>query len=440
MDDLMDLAEDLVKKATGLGAQDAIADVYRNRNFEIRFSQNQVDIANTWRETAGWLFVAVDRRIVFTEVKDFTKWEKVVDDTIKVARKSQENEEYSGIAAGPFQYHSEKPDPKIVQLEDAGGLVDAGIEAALKAGATETAGSFWRNEEEHHLATSGGVRASRHAASLYYSIRALRSPDESGHGIECATTLHDFKPERAGRKAGEIAKQVNHPEQGEAGKHDVIFDTLFLGSLADQIVGRAGAFTVLAGLSPLKDKVGQKIAHEGVTLYDDATARSNGSRPWDDEGVPTRKTAVVEKGVLKTYLHNTSTAKLFKTGTTGNAGLVAPTSYALAVEPGDRTKEELFAEVRDGLYVTNTWYSRYQSYVTGDFSTIPRDGIFKIKNGEIAGSVKDLRLTDNILGVWQRMEALSKDRQEVMWWGEVSVPSLVPYGLARQVGFTKSSM
>jgi len=440
MDDLMGLAEGIVKKATGLGAQDAIADVYRNRNFQIRFSQNQVDIANTWRETAGWLFVAVDRRIVVTEVKDFSKWEKVVDNTTMVARKSQENDEYGGIAAGPFEYRSGPPDPKIVQLDDAGALVDAGIEAALKAGAKETAGSFWRNEEEHHLVTSGGVQASRHGASLYFSIRALKSLDESGHGVECATTLRDFKPERAGRKAGEIAKQVDHPEKGEAGKHDVIFDTLFLGSLADQIVGRAGAFTVLAGLSPLKDKIGQQIAHEGVTLYDDATTRSIGSRPWDDEGVPTRKTAVVEKGVLKTYLHNTSTAKLFKTATTGNAGLVAPTSYALAVEPGDRTKEELFAEVRDGLYVTNTWYTRYQSYVTGDFSTIPRDGIFRIKDGEIAGAVKDLRLTDNILGVWQRMEALSKERQEVMWWGEVSVPSLVPYGLARQVGFTKSSM
>jgi len=120
----------------------------------------------------------------------------------------------------------------------------------------------------------------------------------------------------------------------------------------------------------------------------------------------------------------------------GRVDLVASDHAPHAIEE----KEELFAEVRDGLYVTNTWYTRYQSYVSGDFSTIPRDGIFKVKDGEIVGAVKDLRLTDNILGLWQRMEALSKERQEVMWWGEVSVPSLVPYGLARQIGFTKSSM
>jgi len=440
MDDQLALAEQIVEKATKLGAQDAVADVFKNRNFEIRFSQNQMDIANTWRETAGWLFVAVDRRLVFTDIRDFTKWEKVVTDTVAVARKSQENPEYGGIAAGPFHYRQEHPDPKVIGLQEGGALVEAGIEAATKAGATETAGSFWRNEEEHHLATSAGVRASRHGASLYYSIRALRSLEESGHGVECSTTLSGFHPERAGLKAGEIAKRADKPQKGDAGKYDVLFDTLFLGSLADQIVGRAGAFAVMAGLSPLKDKVGQKIAHEGVTLYDDATAASNGARLWDDEGVPTQRNTVVEKGVLKTYLHNTSTAKLFNTKTTGNAGLVGPNSYALAVEPGTATKDSLMREIKDGLYVTNTWYSRYQSYVTGDFSTIPRDGIFRVKNGEIVGAVKDLRLTDNILGVWQRMEALSKERQEVMWWGEVSVPSVVPYGLARQVGFTKSSM
>src|SRR3990172_4954123 len=132
MDDQMGLAERIVKKATDLGAQDAIADVYRNRNFQIRFSQNQVDIANTWRETAGWLFVAVDRRIVVTEVKDFSKWEKVVDNTTMVARKSQENDEYGGIAAGPFEYRSEPPDPKIVQLDDAGALVTRWCSSSLR--------------------------------------------------------------------------------------------------------------------------------------------------------------------------------------------------------------------------------------------------------------------------------------------------------------------
>ena len=109
------------------------------------------------------------------------------------------------------------------------------------------------------------------------------------------------------------------------------------------------------------------------------------------------------------------------------------------LKPGDWKKDELFEECRDGVYVTNTWYTRYQNYTTGDFSTIPRDGIFRIKKGEIVGTWKDVRLTDNLLHLWQSVKALSKETQEVEWWGEVAVPSFMPYALATKIGFTRSA-
>jgi PmbA protein len=440
MGDYAAKAEQMVKKATSLGAQDAVADVYVDRNYEVRFSQNQIDISNKWREIAGELFVAVDRRIVVTEVKDFRNVDKIVANAVNIAKRSVENKEYGGIATGPFQYRPEPIDQKTVDLTDGGALVEAGIEAALKAGATETAGVLWRYDEEHYLHTSAGVSAMSRDASLYFSIRALKSLEESGHAVECATRFDDFHPERAGEKAGEIAAMVDKPEKAAPGKYDVVFDTMILGSLINEIGGSAGAFDVMAGLSPLKDKIGKSIASEAITLHDDGTADTIGAERFDDEGVPTQRNTIVDKGILKTYLHNTSTAKLFQTKTTANAGLIAPGSHALVLEPGDHSKEELFEQVKDGLYVTNTWYTRYQSHVTGDFSTIPRDGMFRIKDGKIAGAVKDLRLTDNIIGVWQRMEALSKDREQVMWWGEVGDATLAPLGLARQIGFTASSM
>src|SRR3989304_5224202 len=206
MEDYAGVSERMVKKATALGAQDAVADIYLNRNYQVRFSQNQVDISNKWRNIAGWLFVAVDRRLVFTEINDFSRADKVVENTVKVARKSQENPEYGGIAAGPFRYRASKPDRKITELEDGGDLVQAGIQSAVKAGAKETAGVFWRYDEEHFLPTSGGVSATRRGANLYFSLRALRSLEESGHGVECATRFADFHPERAGEKAGGVAE------------------------------------------------------------------------------------------------------------------------------------------------------------------------------------------------------------------------------------------
>jgi len=119
--------------------------------------------------------------------------------------------------------------------------------------------------------------------------------------------------------------------------------------------------------------------------------------------------------------------------------LVAPDSHAIFVKPGDRSRDEIFSEVKDGLWLTNTWYTRYQSYVTGDLSTIPRDGIFHIRNGEVVEAWKDIRVTDNILHLMKNIVALGDETEQMMWWGEVAVPNFVPYALIEDVGITRSA-
>jgi PmbA protein len=88
--------------------------------------------------------------------------------------------------------------------------------------------------------------------------------------------------------------------------------------------------------------------------------------------------------------------------------------------------------------VTNTWYTRFQNYAAGDFSTIPRDGIFLIENGEIKQSLKDIRLSDNALRLLGNITGISKERQHVHWWGEADPPSLSPYILMKDVQITTS--
>jgi PmbA protein len=142
--------------------------------------------------------------------------------------------------------------------------------------------------------------------------------------------------------------------------------------------------------------------------------------------------------VLKTYLHNTSTAKVFKTKTTGNAGLIVPTPWNEEMDGGDRSKDELLEDMKRGLYLTNTWYTRFQNSAKGDFSTIPRDGIFLVQNGEIRQSLKDLRISDNAQSLLSNIAAVSKERQHVHWWEEAEPPSLSPYVLITGVHLTKS--
>jgi PmbA protein len=197
------------------------------------------------------------------------------------------------------------------------------------------------------------------------------------------------------------------------------------------------AYSVMVHLSIFVDKLGQKVASDIVTMRDVPAPYSVSNRVFDDEGVPARENALISKGVLKTYVHNSSTAKIFKTKTTGNAGIVAPSPWNIELDPGDLTRDEMFREVKRGLYLTNTWYTRFQNYATGDFSTIPRDGIFLVKNGEIKQSWKNIRLSDNALKMLNNIVGISKERQHVHWWVEAEPPSLSPYILMKDVQTTR---
>jgi len=434
-----DLASRIVEKAISLGCQDAVADIVSNRSYQIRFAQNEAVISNRWRESTASVFFVYQKRVLASDIKDLSKADETVERLVKIAKGSQENPDYAGIAKGPFKYARVRPDPKVLSLEEGGKYVEAAIGGALDQGAKECAGSFWKYEDEHFLATSNGLEGHDHRASLYLSIRALVSLESSGHGIACATKLSKFEPEKAGHKAGRIAALAKTPKAGKAGRYTVVFDPLIFGSLTDQVGGRLSAWAVLAGLSPFGKKIGKRIGSSQFTLYEDGSGESIARKRFDAEGVPTKKNVLVNKGILKTYLHNTSTAKKFRTKTTGNAGLVAPEPHAIFAKPGDRSRDEIFSEVKDGLWLTNTWYTRYQSYVTGDLSTIPRDGIFHIRNGDVVEAWKDIRLTDNLIHLMKNVEALSATTEQMMWWGEVSIPNFVPYARIKDVGITKSA-
>jgi PmbA protein len=108
------------------------------------------------------------------------------------------------------------------------------------------------------------------------------------------------------------------------------------------------------------------------------------------------------------------------------------------MEAGDMSEYELFHQVKKGLYLTNTWYTRFQNSARGDFSTIPRDGIFLIEDGEIKQSLKDLRISDNVLSMLGNIAGVSKEGQPVHWWGEVEPPALSRYVFMKEVHMTKS--
>jgi PmbA protein len=439
MSETLAKTESIVKKAKALSADEVVAQTIFGRYRQVRFSNNQIDTSVAWNDYVTTVALAWKKRMVATQIRNFLNVDERVKQLFRLAKASKENPMFDGFAKGTFHYQKSKADKSLADLENPAEHVHEAIEAARKEAGRETnaGGILFTKLEDVYSASSEGPLGEDSRSAIELSIRAFSQKEASGHGVECSSTAKGFDAARAGKKAGEIAKLAKNPKAGVEGRYDVIFDPLFVGSLLSMWGGMTSAFYVMVQRSIFINKLGQKVAPDNVTLRDKPAAYSMGNRVFDDEGAPTRENVLIDKGVLKTYLHNTSTAKIFKTETTGNAGLIVPSGWSFELDAGDMSKEELFSEVKHGLYLTNTWYTRFQNYATGDFSTIPRDGMFLVEKGKITQSWKDIRLSDNALKMLNNVAGISKEQQQVHWWIEADTPSLCPYVIIKDVQITR---
>jgi PmbA protein len=439
MNDILARTGEVMRKAVALGADEAIARTIFGRYRQVRFSNNQVDTSVGWNSYFTDVTLAWKKRVVSTQIRDFVDVDASLKMLMDLAKVTKENPTFAGFAKGKFKYRKGSGDERLRELEKPTDYVFEAVEAARKeAGkSAECGGVLFSKFEDVFLVSSRGPVGTDCRSAVQLSIRAFSEREASGHGVECCSSLKGFDPAGAGEKAGEVAWLARKPVSGEEGAFDVVFDPLIFGNLLTVWGAMASAFNVMTRQSAFVDKLGKKVAPENVTLRDNPASYSIGNRVFDDEGVPTKENVIVDKGLLKTYLHNTSTGKLFKTKTSGNAGLVTPTPWNVELDAGDMSREEVFGEVKNGLFLTNSWYTRFQNYAKGDFSTIPRDGIFLLKNGEVKRSLKDIRVSDNVLGLLGRIAAVSKERQHLQWWIEVE-PCLSPYVLVKDVHITKS--
>ena len=434
----------LIKFALKEGAEDVVIEKNIGETKQVRFANNDITISNKWNMILYKIFLSVKKRIVSTTLFD-TSEEKVkssIKNLIKSANMLQPNKEYFGIAKGPFKYKSIKNsfDKKVISanVEEIARTI---INSALENSKT-VAGVVYASYNERELETSNNVSASEKSTSIQLSARAFNKDDESGHAASCSRSLSKINPEEIGIKAGETSKLAKNPEKIKAGIYNIVFEPLAIANLLNLVSRSASAFFVDSGFSFLKNKLNKKVGSSVVNLIDDGRIENGyASTMFDDEGVPTKTTTIVEDGILKSYLHNTSTAKKYKTKTTANAGLIAPSPTNTVLKERKITKEKLFKEIRNGLYVTNVWYTRFQNYLTGDCSTIPRDGTFIIKNGEIFKSIKDIRITDNLKRILENIIEISNKPEWIIWWGlENQTPVLTPYVLVKKVNITKSNM
>jgi len=439
--------EQILNTAKKLGVRSAAAGITRLRERMVRFSNNSITVTNSWRTEAPTVYLISNKRRAACMIEDENPDElkSTIEQLAKTMKVTPEGDVDFELPPGPFKYqlipgiYDKKVADADAELIDA---VESGIDAAKKEGAMRVSGVVITRDWERHVLTSAGADGSDRGTEVEMTIRAFADDEASGQGISLSTTWAEFNPEEAGATAGRIAKMALNPIPGEAGKYSVVFAPSIFANLLNRVGDSASAHSVDIGLSFLGDSLGKKVASENFTLRDGSqTAGAPGSIALDDEGYPTQNVTLISGGVLQNYLHNSYTAAKYKARLTGSARFDAgiagmiPDARSLILDPGEGSVEDLFDKAHDGLYVTNNWYTRFQNYRTGDFSTICRDGVFRIRNGRVAEPVKGLRISDNMIRILQSSKAMSRDRSWVKWW-EVQTPTLTPSVLVESVGIT----
>ncbi|MEM4714143.1 MAG: TldD/PmbA family protein, partial [Candidatus Nanoarchaeia archaeon] len=364
---------------------------------------------------------------------------KCIEDINIFEKQVEPKEDFFGIAEGPFKYKKINLfDKKIAQIKekDLLELANLSIDAALK-NAKRVSGILHLSNSENYLFTSKNVKAKEKETAAYFSIRAFLDKNASGHSVCVSRNLKDFEPDKAGLEAGEFAKKSANPVEIKPGKYTILFHPLAFAVLLERIGHAASIFDVENGASWFTNCIGKQISPEFINIYDNGILKNGlGSSLFDAEGVPTQNTPIIEKGIFKTYLYNTSYARKYKTKSTGNAGLLSPRPTNIYLAPSKKSFEELLSDIKNGIYITNLWYTRFQNYTSGEFSTIPRDAAFIIENGELKTSIKNLRISDNMPNLLKNISDLASDIKQIRSW-EVETPTWTPHVLVDNLNITK---
>lgn len=316
-------------------------------------------------------------------------------------------------------------------------LMDKALEAEAAAlnvkGITKIRGTgAGFGKHEIYLAASNGFGGGyvRTHHNLYSSAISGEGPtmELDSHGEHRVFGTDMPSATEIGRIAGERAVERAGPSKPPTGTYPVLFDERISSSLIGHLVGAINGSMIARGSSWAKDLMGEQVLPETLSLIEDPhRVRITGSKPFDGEGLPTQRRAIVENGVLKSWTLDLATARKLGLQSTGNAarGTSSPPSPSignLSLTQGDKTRDELIADMGTGLIVTSMIGSTINPN-TGDYSRGASG--FWVENGVITGPVNECTIAGNLRDMLLRMIPANDARDHL----SRIVPSILIEGL-----------
>jgi len=361
---------------------------------------------------------------------DDTSLQRVVESAIAIASVQHEDPDFHSLPEPapitPVNGFSENTASVTPEQRAAGVkvIVDRARERGLEA-----AGAF--ETSVYHIAVANSLGIFAYQPRTEAEFHAVIMADNGGSGwtqrVSMDAATFDF--EAMAREAMEKAERSRNPIELAIGEYPVVLDTYAVGEMLEMLAFMGvGANAVEEQRSWLNACIGQKIAPDIVTIYDDATDPLGLPSAFDYEGVPKQWVIIIDHGVAKGPVYDSYTAYKEGKPNTGHA-LPAPNTMGpypehLMMAPGTASREDLFKGIERGIYVTRFHYTNIVHPVQTIFTGMTRDGTFLIEHGEITRPVKSFRFTQSILEVLASVEALSHERLQSRDYVNVVAPAL----------------
>jgi PmbA protein len=425
--DLKELASDVVRRAMKGGASAAECVIREGDEFSTVVRLGQVETLKESGSRAIGVRVFFGQRAANTYSSDFSAAgiERMLKSALELARITSEDP-YSGIPeaaklgslSGKLDlYHDDVYSlPGAERIEYARRAEKAALDADPRIKNSE-GGSFDAATGRKILANSHGFVGEFKRS--YCSVAAVPIAQDENGGMQrdywysVARSMGTLESaEQVGKEAARRTLRRLGARKAKTAQVPVVLDPMVAASMLGHIFEGINGDSVYRGASFLAGKLGEKIAAANVSVIDDGTIPGGfGTSPFDGEGIPTRRTVVIENGILKSYLLNTYTAKKLGLETTANAsrGLagtpgIGPGNYFL--QPGPKSPKQIIADIKDGLYITE-FLGHGANLVTGDYSR-GASGMW-IVNGELAYPVEEITVAGNLKDMFNNISEIGND-------------------------------
>ena len=411
----------------------------------VRITDSEIyELKNNFDENFGVRLIH-DKKIASSQTSNGDEIQKAIDNSYQTISHLKPREFWKGL---PIEIKSKKNlegvyDKKLDEISgaQASDIAQSMINYALDDKISAISGSLNIVSEIFTLANSHGLCETDRATYISGVLNAdsqVGESEVSGIGQGCCRTLDEFSPQQIGQDAKTMCIESINPKNCEVGEYSIIFEPYSVGELLAFVVASNFDFkTFSEKKSCFANEFKKQIAVENFSLIDNPhISQGIGSKPFDDEGIETQVSKLVEDGIFSNTFSDLFGSYKENSKSTGNASrpgspmgrsaesIPMALPHNLQIQTGNVSQEEMIKDTKKGLLVGRLWYTYAVNPIKGDFSCTARSGIRIIEDGEIKNPGKSVRIVHNIKKLFQNISAIGNNQKNVIQWA--SLPSITP--------------